>query len=73
MENSLDEKITANLRYEIRNCGKTIKEIAEHLGVTHSTISQYCSGNTQPTLANLSRLCSFIGASADEILEIKKD
>lgn len=73
MKSNLDEKITANLRFEIKNCGKTIKQIAAEMGVTHSTISQYCSGNTQPTLANLSRLCNIIGASADDILEIKKD
>ncbi len=47
-------------------------EIAKALGVTHSTISQYVSGHTQPTLENLSLLCNFIDASADDILEIKK-
>ena len=74
MENkNLDEKISQNLRYEIRNCGKIVKQISGEMGVTHSTISQYCSGKSQPTLANLARLCNIIGASADDILEIKKD
>ena len=73
MKTSLDEKITENLRFEIKTCGKTIAEIAKGIGVTHSTVCQYCSGRSQPTLATLSKLCSYIGASADDILEIKKD
>ncbi|MDE6059456.1 MAG: helix-turn-helix domain-containing protein [Clostridia bacterium] len=70
---NLDEKITENLRFEIKNSGKKITEIAKAIGVRQSTVSQYCSGRSQPTLATLSKLCSFIGASADDILEIKKD
>lgn len=72
MDMSLDEKISRNLRYEIENSGKKKSEIAKAIGVTHSTISQYLSGHTQPTLANLSRICSFIGVSSDDILEVEK-
>ncbi|MDE7296637.1 MAG: helix-turn-helix domain-containing protein [Clostridia bacterium] len=72
MDKSLDERITQNLKYEIETCGKKKTEIAKALGVTPGTISQYLSGNTQPTLANLSRLCSFIGCSADDILCVEE-
>lgn len=73
MENTiLDELISANLKYEIETCGKKKKEIAKAMGVSCATISEYCYGRSQPTLANLSRLCNFIGASADDILSIKK-
>lgn len=70
---NLDEKITANLRFEIKNSGKTLTDIGKAIGVKQSTVSQYCSGRAQPTLATLSKLCSYIGVSADDILEIKKD
>ena len=73
MEKSLDEIISENLRFEIKNSGKTQAEIARAIGVAPPTVSQYCSGRSQPTLASLSRLCSFIGVSSDDILEIKKD
>ena len=69
---NLDELITANLKYEIESCGKKKKDIAKAMGVSCATISEYCYGRSQPTLANLSRLCNVIGASADEILGIKK-
>ena len=73
MELSLDERITANLKFEIEHCGKRKIDIARALGVDSSSVSQYLSGRAQPTLANLSKLCNFIGCSADDILEIKKE
>ena len=72
MEKSLDERITENLRFEINHCGKSRVEIAKALGIKPASVSQWCSGRAQPTLANLSKLCSFIGCSTDEVLEIKK-
>ncbi len=73
MKKTLDEKISDNLKFEIENSGKSKSEIARAIGITSSTVSQYCSGRSQPTLASLSKLCEFIGVSADDILEIKKD
>ncbi len=72
MSETLDEKITQNLRFEIEHCGKKKSDIARGIGVDPSTVSQYLSGRAQPTLANFSKLCSFIGCSADDILEVKK-
>ncbi len=73
MESSLDERISRNLRFEIKNSGKTQVQIARAIGVAPPMISQYCSGRSQPTLATLSRLCSFIGVSSDDILEVEKN
>ena len=72
MEKSLDERITENLRFEIEHSGKKKVEIARALGIDSSSVSQYLSGRSQPTLANLSKLCNFIGVSADDILEVEK-
>lgn len=71
MENVLNYKITENLKREIETCGKTKTEIANAIGVSKSTVSQYLSDRSLPTLATLSRLCNFIDCSADDILEIK--
>ena len=71
MDKSLDEKISANLRFEIEHCGIRKIDIAHAIGIDASSLSHYLSGKTQPTLANLSKLCNFIGCSADDILEIK--
>ena len=68
----LDIKISKNIKDEIISSGKSITEIAKAIGVTQPTVSEYCSGKIQPTLATLSKLCHFLDCSADDILEIKK-
>ena len=68
---SLDEIISENLRREIETSGKTKSEIAQAIGVSKPTVSQYLSGRIQPSLSTLSKLCNYLGCSADEILNIK--
>ena len=72
MEMNLDEIISKNLREEIEQSGKTKTEIAKAIGVSCPTISQYISGRIQPSLSTLSKLCTFLNCSADDILNIKK-
>lgn len=73
MERNLDEIISENLKQEIIQSGKTKTEIAKAIGVSKPTVSQYLSGRIQPSLATLSKLCNFLGCSADDILQIKND
>ena len=69
---TLDEIISKNIKTEIENSGKTKTEISKALGVSKPTVSQYISGRIQPSLATLSKLCSFLDCSADDILNVKK-
>mgnify|MGYP002461636935 FL=1 len=71
MNKNLDEIISRNLKQEIEQSGKTKTEIANAIGVSKPTVSQYISGRIQPSLATLSRLCTFLNCSADDILNIK--
>ena len=72
MEMNLDEIISKNLKEEIEHSGKTKTEIAKAIGVSNPTISQYLSGRIQPSLSTLSKLCTFLNCSADDILNIRK-
>lgn len=72
MKENLDEIISYNLKQEIEHSGKTKTEIAKAIGVSNPTVSQYLSGRIQPSLATLSKLCTFLNCSADDILNIKK-
>ena len=72
MKEYLDEIISRNIKNEIEHSGKTKTEIANALGVSKPTVSQYISGRIQPSLSTLSKLCSFLDCSADDILNIKK-
>ena len=71
-EDNLDEIISANIKAEIENSGKSKSEIAEAIGVSKPTVSQYLSGRIQPTLRTLAKLCIFLDCSADDILNIRK-
>jgi transcriptional regulator with XRE-family HTH domain len=68
----LIEKISENIRKEILLSGKTKTQIAEALGVSKPTVSQYISGRAQPSLATLAKLCIFLDCSSDDILGIKQ-
>ena len=72
MEMNLDEIISKNLKEEIEQSGKTKTEIAKAIGVSNPTISQYLSGRIQPSLSTLSKLCTFLNCSADDILNIQR-
>lgn len=71
MKDNLAYQISENIRREIETAGKSKSEIAKAIGVSAPTVSQYLSGRAQPTLATLSRLCSFLDCSADDILNVK--
>lgn len=73
MKKSLDEIISYNLRQEIEQSGKSKTEIARAIGVSNPTVSQYLSGRIQPSLSTLSKLCTFLNCSADDILNVEKD
>ena len=73
MEKTLDELISENLKQEIEQSGKSKTEIARAIGVSNPTVSQYLSGRIQPSLSTLSKLCTFLNCSADDILSVKKD
>ena len=71
MGNNLDEIISRNIRDEIEQSGKTKTGIAKAIGVSKPTVSQYVSGKIQPSLSTLSKLCAFLGCSADDVLNIR--
>ena len=71
MKKTLDEIISYNLKQEIEQSGKTKTEIAKAIDVSCPTISQYLSGRIQPSLSTLSKLCTFLNCSADDILNVK--
>lgn len=64
----LNKVIFKNLKNEIENSGKKKSEIAQAIGISAPTLSQYLSGRAQPTLATLTKLCRVLDISADDIL-----
>ena len=71
MDKNLDLIISENLKKEIEQSGLKKSEIANAIGVSKATVSQYLSGRAQPTLATLAKLCKVLDCSADDILGLK--
>ena len=71
MDKSLDLIITENLKKEIEQSGLKKSEIADSVGISRASLSQYLSGRAQPTLATLAKLCKVLDCSADDILGLK--
>ena len=63
--------ITENLKREIETCGKSKSRIAEELGISKPTLSQYLSGRIMPSLPTFARLFAILDCSADDILNLK--
>ena len=51
--------------------GMTQKQLAERMGVKQKDISRWENGERTPTVDTFKKICEEIGASADEILELK--
>ena len=68
---NLDKIITERLKQEINYSAKSKGQIAEEIGVSKPTVSQYLSGRCQPTLATFAKLCKCLDISADDILGLK--
>lgn len=63
--------ISENIKTEILTCGKSKSEIADAIGISRPTLSQYLSGRIQPSLSTFAKLCKFIDCSSDDILGLK--
>lgn len=63
-------KISLNIKREIEWSAKSKSQIAKELGISKPTLSQYLSGQIQPSLTTFAKLCKVLGCSADEVLNL---
>jgi len=60
-----------NIRNARKAAGVTQKELAQQLGVYQKDISRWESNELTPNTLTFARICEVLGASADDILELK--
>lgn len=56
------------LKKKRKEYGKTLREVAEYLGVTLRTVFNYESGRTEPNNATLKKLAEYFNCTIDELL-----
>lgn len=64
----MDKKFCQNLKAARVQAGMTQKQIASLLGVVESCYANWEQGRTEPSVASLRKLCSFLRVTADELL-----
>ena len=67
---NVEKKIAEKIKNEIITSPKSKTQIADELGVSKPTLSQYLSGRILPSLGTFARLCKILDCSADDILNI---
>ena len=68
---TVEQQITERLKTEIETSAKTKTQIADELGISKPTLSQYLAGRILPSLVTFARLCKILDCSADDILDIR--
>lgn len=65
------EILSMNLNYYLKLSGKTQREIAEDLGYSPSTISDWFSGKKYPRINSLQAISDYFGIMKSELVELK--
>ncbi len=69
-ETDTDALISKNLKREIETSPRKKCEIAKEIGVSCSTITQYCKGEIRPSLSTFAKLCKALDISSEDILGV---
>jgi len=60
--------ITENIKVMVKTSNKTQTQIARELGVTPTTITDYITGKSCPTLVGFIKLCQILDCTYEDIL-----
>ena len=67
-----NDTFATRLRDLIEKRGTTIKAVAECIGITRQSVSQYCEGATQPNADTIAKIATYFNVSADYLLGLIK-
>lgn len=75
----LDNKkiFSKNIKKQMIRCGKDRKQVAEDLGFSYSTVTEWINGKKYPRIERIEKLAEYFGVSKLDLIEdfeeIKKD
>lgn len=64
-------KLSNRLKEVLLDSELRFVDIENQIGVNHTNLSQYCSGDMMPSVYNLYALCKLLNVSADWLLGLK--
>lgn len=71
-ENKIDELIAQNLVRLLREKNRTQLELAEYLGVTQATVSNWCNGIKMPRMDKIDRICAFFDVNRSYLMSASR-
>lgn len=72
-EERINTIIANNLDDLLKNSNRTQLELAEHLGVTQATISNWCNGIKMPRMDKIDLICEYFGIRRSQLMSKKED
>lgn len=67
-EKPIEQVFGENLGYFLGQSQRQQKELAQHLGMTESSISQWLKGTSFPRFDKVDKICSFLGITRAQLV-----
>ena len=68
-EQDINRLIAKKLSYYMSIYDKSQQDLADYIGVTQATISNWCKGLKMPRMDKIDKICSFFNISRSDLME----
>lgn len=72
-EKEIRDIIYKNINYYMDKTNTTRAELAEYIGVSQATISNWCNGTMTPRMSKIDKLCEFFNIQRSDLMEDRKE
>lgn len=72
-ESDVRRMFSKNLNYFLNLNNKTQKDLVDYIGVSSSTVSNWCTGQKMPRMDKIQSICNWLGIEKSDLLENKKE
>ena len=72
-EKELNNIIAKNISYQLESKNKTQSDLAEYIGVSQTTVSNWCRGEKIPRMKKIDMICDYFGIKRSDLMEDKSD
>lgn len=69
----INKIIAENLTYLMDKSGKTQLDLADYMGVSQATVSNWCKGIKLPRMDKIDRICDFFNITRSQLMESAED
>ncbi len=71
-EDEIRKIFSKNLSEVLERRGKSQKDLVDYIGVSSSTVSNWCTGQKLPRMDKIQSIASWLGVNSSDLLERKK-